>query len=85
MFQGTKNFLKTTLLGGIIVILPITILIFVFRWLFNVVANDIKPLTDLVVSAIPLLPDQYDELIATIIVISVILGVCFLVGLFIKI
>ena len=84
MFQGTKNFLKTTLLGGIIVILPITILIFVFRWLFNVVANGIKPLTDLVVSAIPLLPDQYDELIATIIVISVILGVCFLVGLFIR-
>ena len=34
--------------------------------------------------AIPLLPDQYDELIATIIVISVILGVCFLVGLFIR-
>lgn len=84
MFQRTKNFLKTTLLGGVIVILPITILIFAFRWLFGVVSSGIEPLTDLVVRTIPLLPDRYDELIATIIVITLILGVCFLVGLFIR-
>ena len=84
MFQRTKNFLKTTLLGGIIVILPITILIFAFRWLFGVVSNGIKPLTDLVVRIIPFLPERYDQLIATLIVITLILGVCFLVGLFIR-
>ena len=84
MFQRTKNFLKTTLLGGVIVILPITILIFAFRWLFGVVSSGIKPLTDLVVRTIPLLSNRYDELIATLIVIFVILGGCFLVGLFIR-
>ena len=84
MFQRTKNFLKTTLLGGVIVILPITILIFAFRWLFGVVSNGIKPLTDLVVRTIPLLSNRYDELIATLIVIFVILGGCFVVGLFIR-
>ena len=84
MFQRTKNFLKTTLLGGVIVILPITILIFAFRWLFGVVSRGIEPLTDLVVRTIPLLSNRYDELIATIIVIFVILGGCFLVGLFIR-
>ena len=84
MFQRTKNFLKTTLLGGVIVILPITILIFAFRWLFGVVSSGIKPLTDLVIRTIPLLSNRYDELIATLIVIFVILGGCFLVGLFIR-
>ena len=84
MFQRTKNFLKTTLLGGVIVILPITILIFAFRWLFGVVSSGIKPLSDLVVRTIPLLSNRYDELIATLIVIFVILGGCFLVGLFIR-
>lgn len=84
MFQRTKNFLKTTLLGGVIVILPITILIFAFRWLFGVVSNGIEPLTDLVVRTIPLLSNRYDELIATLIVIFVILGGCFVVGLFIR-
>ena len=74
MFQRTKNFLKTTLLGGVIVILPITILIFAFRWLFGVVSRGIEPLTDLVVRTIPLLSNRYDELIATLIVIFVILG-----------
>tara|TARA_B100002019_G_C21201024_1_gene564028 strand:+ start:464 stop:1108 length:645 start_codon:yes stop_codon:yes gene_type:complete len=84
MFQRTKNFLKTTLLGGVIVILPITILIFAFRWLFGVVSSGIEPLTDLVVRTIPLLSNRYDELIATLIVIFVILGGCFVVGLFIR-
>ena len=84
MFQRTKNFLKTTLLGGVIVILPITILIFAFRWLFGVVSGGIEPLTDLVVRTIPLLSNRYDEIIATLIVILVILGGCFLVGLFIR-
>ena len=84
MFQRTKNFLKTTLLGGVIVILPITILIFAFRWLFGVVSRGIEPLTNLVVRTIPLLSNRYDELIATLIVISIILGGCFLVGLFIR-
>ena len=84
MFQRTKNFLKTTLLGGVIVILPITILIFAFRWLFGVVSSGIEPLTDLVVRTIPLLSNRYDELIATLIVILVILGGCFVVGLFIR-
>ena len=84
MFQRTKNFLKTTLLGGVIVILPITILIFAFRWLFGVVSSGIEPLTDLVVRTIPLLSNRYDELIATLIVIFVILGGCFVVGLFFR-
>lgn len=83
MFERTKNFFRTTVLGGVIVILPITILIFAFRWLFGIVGNGIKPLTDLAVAYIPL-PSRYDQPIATLLVLIVIFSLCFLVGLFIR-
>ena len=37
MLKRTKNFFRTTLLGGVIVILPAIILILAFKWLFGVV------------------------------------------------
>ncbi|VGO17136.1 hypothetical protein PDESU_05731 [Pontiella desulfatans] len=83
MLKRTKNFFRTTILGGVIVILPTIILIFAFRWLFGMVGSGIKPLTDLVVSTIPL-PDRYDQMIATAIVLTVIVMGCFLVGLFVR-
>lgn len=83
MLTRTKNFLRTTILGGVIVILPAIILAFAFRWLFGFVGNAIKPLTNLVVDNLTL-PDQIDEFIATLIVLSVIVLACFLVGLFVR-
>lgn len=83
MLAKTKAFFKTTVIGGVIVILPSIILIFAFRWLFGMVGSGIKPLTDLVVNNITL-PDRYDQMIATAIVISVIIAGCFMVGLFVR-
>ena len=83
MLKRTKNFFKTTILGGVIVILPTIILVFAFKWLFGVVADAIRPLTDLVVENIDL-PDRYGEIIATLIVLSVIVLACFFVGLFVR-
>jgi uncharacterized membrane protein len=83
MLKRTKNFFRTTLLGGLIVILPTIILVFAFKWLFGIVGNGIKPLTDLVVNTVPL-PDRYDQMIAPAIVISVIILGCFFVGLFVR-
>lgn len=83
MFQRTKNFFRTTLLGGIIVILPAIILGFAFKWLFGIVSHAIQPLTRLVVNNLTL-PDQYDEFIAILIVLLVIILGCFTVGLFVK-
>ena len=46
MFKRTKKFFQTTFLGGIIVILPITITVFLFKWLFNLIGDIIQPLTN---------------------------------------
>ncbi|MDF7802103.1 DUF502 domain-containing protein [Pontiellaceae bacterium B1224] len=83
MLTRIKNFFRTTLLGGVIVILPTIILIFAFKWLFGMVANGIKPLTDLVVDTITL-PARYEQHVATVIVISVIVLGCFLLGLMVR-
>lgn len=83
MVARIKTFLRTTLLGGVIVILPTIILIFAFKWLFSAVAGAIRPLTQLVVDRLTL-PDRYDHAIATLIVVSVIILGCFLVGLFVR-
>lgn len=83
MLNRIQNFFKTTLLGGIIVILPSIILIFAFNWLFSFVREAIKPLTTLVINNLPL-PEQYNETTATLIVLIVIVLSCFTLGLFIR-
>jgi uncharacterized membrane protein len=83
MLKRTKNFFRTTLLGGIIVILPTIILVFAFKWLFGVVGNSIRPLTNLMVDNTDF-PEKYDQLISTLLVLAVIVMGCFLVGLFVR-
>ncbi len=83
MLTRTKNFFKTTILGGVIVILPVIILILAFKWLFGVVGNAIAPLTNLVVDTLPT-PEKYNPLIATVIVLAVIIMGCFFFGLFVR-
>lgn len=83
MLARTKNFFRTTLLGGIIVILPAIILILAFKWLFGVVGNAIEPLTNLAVEWIPV-PDEYNRLVAVLVVLAVIILGCFFIGLFVR-
>lgn len=83
MLKRTKNFFKTTILGGVIVMLPAIILILAFKWLFGVVGNAIEPLTDLAENNLPL-PPRYNTIIASLIVLAVIVFGCFLFGLFVR-
>jgi uncharacterized membrane protein len=77
--QSAKSFIKTTLLGGIVVILPITIIVAVFNWLYGKITTLIQPLTDMLVARVSL-----RETIADLLVIATILLVCFVVGLIVK-
>ena len=83
MLKRTKNFFRTTLLGGVIFILPAIILILAFKWLFGVVGNAIAPLTNLVVETLPM-PQEYNRPVAILIVLAVIITGCFFFGLFVR-
>jgi uncharacterized membrane protein len=74
-----KIFLTTTLLGGIVVILPTAVIYIVFRWIFDFITRHIQPLTDLVVRTAKL-----KEVLAGSIVVFIILIICFLVGVLVK-
>jgi uncharacterized membrane protein len=74
-----KNFIRTSILGGVAVILPAAILLLVFKWVFGIVTGLIQPLTNLVMSK-----SQIQEIIADILVLGVILTVCFFIGVVVK-
>ena len=74
-----KAFFNTSLLGGMVVILPVAILVFVFKWLFNLVTDIVQPLTNLVMAK-----SQIQEILADILVITVILIACFIIGVFVR-
>ena len=74
-----RSFLKTSLLGGLVVILPVTILVSVSLWLFGLITNWIQPLSDALRSY-----SEYNELIADFIAISLIIITCFFVGVLVR-
>ena len=74
-----KEFLKTSLLGGVVVILPVAILVSVTVWVFNLISGWISPLTRLLTKDL-----QVYQFIAESFAIVVILAACFSVGVLVR-
>jgi uncharacterized membrane protein len=74
-----KEFLKTSLLGGVVVILPVAILVSVMVWVFNLISGWISPLTRLLTKDL-----QVYQFIAESFAIVVILAACFSVGVLVR-
>ncbi len=74
-----RSFFKTALIGGLVVILPIMILIVIFRWLYQLLSGMIAPLTQLIIERTAL-----QVAIADAIVLLIILAICFVLGVFVK-
>jgi uncharacterized membrane protein len=74
-----KSFLMTSLLGGVVVILPVAILASVTIWIFRLVTGLIEPLTRLLIK-----DSQVNEYAADFIVIILIMVACFFVGVLVR-
>jgi len=74
-----RAFIRTSLLGGIVVVLPTVLLIIIFNWLFDIVTDLIQPFTNLV-------RDNYQlpEFFADVVVMAIILVSCFVIGVTVK-
>lgn len=70
-----NEFIKKTLLGGLVIVLPVAILAMGINWLFNTVTDIIQPLTNLVVNTI-----GFPELMGDLIVLIAMLASCFIMG-----
>jgi len=74
-----KAFLKTTILGGLIVILPVLLTFMFLRWAVNLITDIIRPVTVLFLDKLHL-----HKTAADIMVIFIIILVCFIIGLIVK-
>jgi uncharacterized membrane protein len=75
----TKKFIKTTVLGGVTVVLPVVLTVFFLRWLFNIIIGIIQPLTQVAFKN-----TRIETYLAHLIVVAVIVAICFLVGLSVR-
>ncbi|MBU0467932.1 MAG: DUF502 domain-containing protein [Candidatus Omnitrophica bacterium] len=74
-----KSFFITTLIGGIIAVLPTVLILAGFAWLFRFITNLIQPLTNLL-----LIKSDLREITADIVVIGIIVLACFIIGFLIR-
>ena len=74
-----KEFVKSTVLGGLLVILPLAIFFFALTWIFGLVLSAISPLTNIVMQKSPL-----QGIVADILVVSLLIAVCFSVGAIVR-
>ena len=74
-----KTFIRTSILGGTVVVLPVAILAFVFKWIFGFTTDLIQPLTNVVLKRLPV-----PEISADIFVVVLIVLACFLIGVIVK-
>ena len=74
-----KLFLKNAIVGGLIVILPVTIFLFILTWIFGSIRKIISPLTIIVMEKSPV-----QGLVADILVIALLILICFIVGVIVR-
>ncbi|MGK9369399.1 DUF502 domain-containing protein [Melioribacter sp. Ez-97] len=77
--ERLKAFLRTTFLGGFLIVLPIILLIFVLDWFFNFLTDKIRPVTNILVETARL-----NELVASVAAVIIILLLFFIVGLIVR-
>lgn len=77
--SSLKKKIVTIVIGGVTLLLPITIVISVVMWVWRFANRLIQPITDYTLRWLPLY-----EFVASLIVLFAILGVCFLLGAFVR-
>lgn len=46
MLKRIQKFLRTTLIGGVVALAPLTLIILLFRWVINVIGRNLTPVVD---------------------------------------
>lgn len=72
-----KNFLATTFLGGLVVILPLAIFAMLAKWVISFFDGIIDPIS-------ALFPERWNELLIKILAFGIITAICFAIGLVIR-
>ncbi len=79
IIKRLNNFFRTTLLGGLVAVLPMALIFLFFRWIFNLIKKYLEPIVNLIE-----VDTQIQQVILYIIVIAAILALFFFIGLIIR-
>lgn len=74
-----RRFLITTIVGGLVVVLPIALLIVLIRWVINIVVQIINPIANLIN-----LPDAWAGWLVDLTALAMVLATFFLIGLIVQ-
>lgn len=77
--ENFKIFLRTTFVGGFLIVLPIVILLVVLNWLFETLTGYIRPITNILIETA-----RVNEFVASFFAVCFIILIFFLVGLLVK-
>ncbi len=74
-FKRLKLFIKSALIGGILVLMPIGLTIMLARWFYYWITDLIDPLTSLLIKSY-----EFPEILGDFFVVVIILVLCFITG-----
>jgi uncharacterized membrane protein len=81
-FKRFRNFLRTTLIGGIVALAPLTLIILLFRWVINVIGRTLTPLVETILNDPN--PNPYFKFAIYVISFAAVLLFFFIIGLIVR-
>ena len=74
-----RNFIKTTVLGGLVVVLPVYLTYVLISWIYGLLSGVFQPLTRIVMEV-----SRLQRIVADVLAVAVILLAFFVIGLVVK-
>ncbi len=81
-FRRLRNFLRTTLIGGIVALAPLTLIVLLFRWVITVIGRNLTPLVDTILQDPD--PNPFYKLALYVITFTAVLLFFFIIGLVVR-
>ena len=81
-FKRVQNFLRTTLIGGVVALAPLTLMILLFRWVINMIGRSLTPLVEAILNDPD--PNPYVKFAIYLLSFTAILLLFFIIGLVVR-
>ena len=81
-FKRVQRFLRTTLIGGVVALAPLTLIILLFRWVINLIGRSLTPLVNTILQDPD--PNPYVKFAIYLLTFSAVLLFFFLIGLAVR-
>ncbi len=82
IFKRFRKFLRTTLIGGMVALAPLTLIVLLFRWVINLIGRTLTPLVDTILQDPD--PNPYFKFAIYLLSFIAILLFFFIIGLIIR-